>query len=109
MPDLSPLVVDRVEKGGRSLVLTPPIELEPEMDSEIGQYLVVGESSIGLDVSGRTRDELLDELETQLFYLWDTFALGDPATMTRKAAELGSRLRQRIQEVERLREVLGDA
>lgn len=96
--DLSPFVIDRVERDGRALVITPPLELEPELDDEIGQYLVVADQGLEIEASARTREALLDELEEQLFYLYDTFALGDVSTMTTKAAALTLRLAARLRE-----------
>jgi hypothetical protein len=101
MLDLSPFVLDRVERDGRALVITPPLELEPELDDEIGQYLVVADPGLEIDASARTREALLDELEEQLFYLYDTFALGDASGMTTQAAALAGRLAARLREESR--------
>lgn len=36
--DLSPMIFDRVQYNGRTLVLRPPLTLTPRLDQESGQF-----------------------------------------------------------------------
>jgi hypothetical protein len=97
--DLSPLVLEEVELGERVLKFDQPVVLHPSLDEETGQLYVVEDPDLGLDAFGYTRDELLDEVNSQLLTLWDEYANEEPDKLTASARRLRDRLRTRIREV----------
>jgi hypothetical protein len=96
--DLTPMTLSRIEWKGRTLVLNPAIEFIPSMDEESGQFYVVTNDELGIDVFARTRDELSDELTEQLLFLWDTYAQEDPTRLSRGARRLREILLARVSE-----------
>ncbi len=82
------MTFDRVQYNGRALVLHPPLTLTPHLDQEFGQ----------LHVFAQTREQLAEELAKQLLFLWDAYALEDPARLTESARQLRDELRRGVEE-----------
>jgi len=98
--DLSPMTFERIEWGGRRLILDPPLTLEPTMDEESGQLYMLVDEDLGVDVFARTRAEVIDELAEQLMFQWDTYAREVPERLTPGARRLREALLARIREDE---------
>ena len=98
--DLSPLTFTRVEWAGRTFDFKDPLALTPTMDEESGQFYVLNDSELNLDVFARTRHELADELAEQVCFQWDTYAMESPERLSRCARRLRDALLTRIREVE---------
>jgi hypothetical protein len=90
--DLSPMVFDRFEWNGRVLEPTVPISLEPVLDEDC-QHLILVDERLGIDVFAATREELADELQEQVFFLWDAYAVAESAELGPAALELQKRLK----------------
>jgi hypothetical protein len=72
--DLSPLAVDKVKVGDRSLQAIRGIALEPTTD-ETQQLICVKDDDLGIEAYARTRDALVGELNEQIDMLWLEYAL----------------------------------
>lgn len=98
--DLSPLTFEAVLRNGRLLVMKTPLVLSPALDAETNQYLEVGDPSLGLQVFANNREILVEEIEEQLFMLWDEYALAEPETLVEAAQQVQKALLERIEEVD---------
>jgi hypothetical protein len=96
--DLSPMIFDAIEWGGRRLAFTPPLRLEPFMDEESGQFYKLFDEGLGIDVFAQTREQLADELAEQLIFTWDTYARENPEKLTGAARRLQEMLKRRMRE-----------
>ena len=96
--DLSPMTFDHVRYNGRTLVLHPPLTLTPRLDQESNQLYVAMDKPLGVHVFAQTREQLAEELAEQLLFLWDTYALEDPARLTESAQRMREELRRRVEE-----------
>ncbi len=97
--DLSPMVFDAVEWGGRRLALESPLSLEPTMD-ESGQLYRLEDPGLGIDVFAQTREQLANELAEQIIFQWDTYAREDPKKLTPAARRLRAALLERFRETD---------
>jgi len=96
--DLSPMIFDAIEWGGRRLQFDPPLTLDPMMDDESGQLYRLEDKDLGIDVFAQTREQLADELAEQVVFLWDTYVQESPEKLTSAAKRLCGALQQRILE-----------
>ena len=96
--DLSSFSFESVELNGRRLSLNPPLVLEPSLDEDSSQLLVVSDDSLHLQVYAQTREQLADDIVAELFFLWDEYALEDSNNLTPKARQLQENLLSRCQE-----------
>lgn len=96
--DFSPLDFDRIELNGRVITIDPVLTLEPALDEESHQFLVVESVDLNLNAYAQTRDDLVDEIISQLFFLWDEYARESPAKLTVAARKLQETLKSRMRE-----------
>lgn len=97
--DLSSFTFEVVEQNGRQLKIDPALVLEPILDEESSQLLVVDEESLNLNVYAQTREQLADDIVSELFFLWDEYAAEDPENLTQKARLLQENLVSRCKVV----------
>ena len=95
--DLSRLTIDRVRDGSQTLRIDPPLELQPRLDDESKQLLVVEDGDIDLLAFAATREELEAEVVAHILLLWNEYANEDRDELTPAAQKLRERLRRRIQ------------
>ncbi|HBA67172.1 MAG TPA: hypothetical protein DCZ48_13530 [Methylococcaceae bacterium] len=96
--DLSALTFETVDLNGRQLTLSPPLVLEPALDEESKQLLVVSDDILNIHVYAQTREQLADDLVSELFFLWDEYAHEDSDNLTPKARQLQENLLRRCKE-----------
>jgi hypothetical protein len=96
--DLSSFTFESVEQNGRRLNLDPELALEPVLDEESYQLLMVSDESLNIHVYAQTREQLADDLVSELFFLWDEYALEEPDNLTPKALQLRESLLNRCKE-----------
>jgi hypothetical protein len=96
--DLSPLSFHDLEHEGRLLRFDPPLYLEPHLDEDTQQLLVICDESLDIRAYAQTREQLTDELTSQVFFLWDEYAMAEPKTLTTGAQALQTALRARFRE-----------
>jgi hypothetical protein len=90
------MTFDRVQYNGRALILHPPLTLTPHLDQESGQLYVATDERLGVHMFAQTREQLAEELAEQLLFLWEAYALEDPARLTGSARQLRNELRHRV-------------
>jgi len=100
--DLSPMVFDYLELNGRVLHFISKLIVEPVLDEETSQLLVIEDESLGVHVYAQNRDLLIDDLTAELFFLWDEYALEDSDNLTAKAQQLKAALLERCQIEEKI-------
>ncbi|MGZ8927064.1 MAG: hypothetical protein ACXW03_01260 [Methylobacter sp.] len=96
--DLSALMFETVEHNGRRLALSPPLMLEPVLDEESKQLLVISDDSLNIHVYAQTREQLVDDLVSELFFLWDEYAFEEPDNLTPHAWLVRGNLLNRCKE-----------
>ncbi len=94
--DLSPVEFREVELADKVLRFDPPIVLTPRLDDDEQQHFVADVPELGLTVSGRTRDELLQDWEDQIQFVWGEYALAPEETLATDALDLRSRLLRHV-------------
>ncbi len=94
--DLSPINVREICGDDRKLRLKMHLVLTPEMDEESKQLLVVEEPQIGLHVFAYTRDELIHEINDQIFMMWDEYANADVDELELDARQLRESLLDKL-------------
>jgi len=90
--DLGPVEFREVETADGTLTFDPPIVIGPRLDDEEQQNFVADVPEFGLILSGRTRDELLQDWEEQVQFIWREYALAPEETLAPDAQDLRGRL-----------------
>jgi len=96
--DFSPFYLTTVEHGARKFVFDKPLVLTPELD-ESQQLYCLTKPELGIDVYAYTREQLHMELQEQIAFLWDTYALADDEELADTAIAIKQNLRAALQEV----------
>ena len=94
--DLSPLTIARVERGGRELLIEPPLTLEPVADEEVPASLTVEQTELGLSASAESREALAEAIAQALFFLWDEYACEAPERLAPAAQRVRQALPRRL-------------
>ena len=100
--DLSPMTLSQyIEQDQRKLTLSDPLILTPTLDEETKQFYIIRDAPLNIDVEATTREVLMQNLEDQLFFLWDTYGSDkvNPNTLTKGALILRQALRKQFQEI----------
>lgn len=97
--DLSQMVFDLVSFGDRALRLSPPLVIHPTLDEETKQLYMAVDKDLDLCAFAHSRESLVDEINEQLLFLWQTYAREDPDRLTEGAQRLRETLRMRMREV----------
>jgi len=100
--DLSPMNLDQyIQQDRKELRLTRPLIFVPILDEETKQLYVIRNESLNIEVDATTRETLMQNLEDQLVFLWDTYGsdLVDPNTLTKSALRLRQSLREQFEEI----------
>jgi hypothetical protein len=75
----------------------PPLVLKPYRN-ESGELFIVTDDTLQLHVFAQTREQLVDDLAAELFFLWDEYAQETSENLTQKAQELKAKLLGRCRE-----------
>lgn len=95
--DLSEFTLERITQDERELIFFPPLTLKPTLD-ESKQLFVIIDDSLNINVYAQTREQLAEDLESELFFLWDEYAQEDSENLTPKANKLKQELLRRCTE-----------
>ena len=90
-PETAPVTLKEFESDGQTIQLKNSLVLYPLPD-ETGQYLWVREKGLGLDVYAPTRAALVNEIKSELAFLWEEYALSDDDGLTPDARALKQNL-----------------
>lgn len=96
--DLAPLELKQIEWKGRTLEADPPLVLTPRLDEESSQLYVVEDEDLNLHVFAHTRNELLDEIAEQVFFVWDDYLREEPDRLTESARRMVEAYKRRFRE-----------
>jgi hypothetical protein len=90
--DLSPLTIHRVDVDDVHLVPRTPLSITPTLSEPDFQLFEARSQRIGIDAYSRTRADLLPAVLEEIAFVWECYALEDPANLTSDAQLLRERL-----------------
>lgn len=91
-----PFFLNEFNYGSFILRFRKPLRLFPTKD-ESGNLLCLKYPDLGIHVFAETKEKLLEELQEQILFLWDDYALGCDNEMTPKAQILKKNLLEAIE------------
>lgn len=98
--DISSIKCKELAFGGRVLLCDPQLKIPLRLEKDEGRtYYIAEDRKLDIHVFAADRKTLLEELAEQLFFMWDTYALGNPDALTDDAQQLGEILRKRFREI----------
>jgi len=86
--DLSPIELNKVNYDGHSYRFREALTLPVQLDDETNQLYCVCENSFGLTAYASTRDQLVEEIGSQIHFLWQEYAQCDAEILTPEAKML---------------------
>lgn len=102
--DLAPVVLSKVELVDFTLVADPPLALEVRLDDEEPRTLELDIVELGIFVSGRTREALMDELHAHLELAWAEYAEAVDSELSGDARDIKRALLSRFHRIPRSHE-----
>ena len=97
--ELDSIIIKEVELSASTLVFKTPLQLVPTMDEDTKQLFVVDKPEISLNVFAYTREELIAEINDQIAFLWEEYALAEVSDLSEGAQQLRDNLLAQIEEV----------
>lgn len=94
--DLEPAIFPTIDLGEFRYTFEPALAITPELDEETKQYFGAEIPDLGIVACGRTRDELFDDVNAQIAFVWTEYVLAEDATLSDDAIELKNRVRERV-------------
>ena len=96
--DLSPIELDNIQYGDNNrLNLRNRLVLTPTMD-DTEQLYTISYPELGIEMFAYTRQELTDDVKSEIVYLWDEYARADNTELTADAIILKNNLLAAIEE-----------
>ncbi len=95
--DLTPITLATLRIGAKTLAISPPLRLTPNLDDS--QLLNVELEELGIDAHGFTRESLLIELSEQIGMLWQEYALAEDDSLDSVSLRRKQALLARIKEI----------
>jgi hypothetical protein len=95
--DLSPLEIDVIEYDDVILKLNERLILRPHLDDD-GQLYIANDDSLGIHLYAYTRQELINDVKSEIIHLWKEYANADDETLSKDARALKYRLLNAITE-----------
>lgn len=95
--DMSPFEVREFDAADSRLRFRLPLVLTPDLDAETQQWLVLRNTEIGIDVFAKTRDDLEEELYSQLKLLWLEYGREDDPQLSPDAQLLRRNLQDALE------------
>ena len=89
-------LVDVFDCDGQTIVVDPPVEITPALDPDTLQWFAASVPELNIEASGRTREELFDDVIEQLRFLWQEYACDGDEKLSEDAIELKRRLLARM-------------
>ena len=96
-PDLSRAEFTEFEIGDRCFTISPPIVVAPELEPVEQQLFKATIPDFGFQLSGRTREELLQDFSEHMAFAWEEYAEADVGDLTEDAVRLRTKLLERVQ------------
>lgn len=89
--DLSPIEINTVEYDDVKLKLKQPLDFVPMLDDSV-QLLTLCVEELGIDIFAYTRDELIEDLKSELVLLWQEYACANDDDLTDGATAMKAKL-----------------
>jgi hypothetical protein len=96
--DLSPIDLEDIDYGDKKLRFKNRLVLTPKLD-ETEQLYIISHPVFELEAFAYTRQEITDDIKSDIAYLWDEYAKVADDTLTSDALDLKHRLLEAIEEV----------
>ncbi|MGP1438296.1 MAG: hypothetical protein ACTTKH_04415 [Treponema sp.] len=90
-------IIDVIYKD-KKLHFNTPLVLVPKLNIDEELYTVSNEK-LGIQAFAYSFDELVKEVETEIIFLWEEYALADDESLTNDARELKNNLLNAIKEL----------
>jgi hypothetical protein len=90
--DLSPIAIRQVRHGGVRLDARVPFEITPTLSEDDHQLFEARDEPLGIDTFASTREKLIEALDEEIAFMWECYALEDPAQLSSGAQALRTRL-----------------
>ena len=97
--DLSPIEIGTIDWGNKKLRLKDNIILNPQLD-DAEQLYTINCPELGLDSFAYTRQELTEDVASDIVYLWEEYAQADDDSLSEDAKVLKYKLLDAVEEVE---------
>lgn len=85
--DLSPIELSEIEQDGARLRFKSPTSFVPVLDDS-QQLFVIEDERFGLDICAYTRSEIINDVKSEIFFLWDEYACASDEDLTEGALAL---------------------
>jgi hypothetical protein len=94
--DLSTIELDWVDWNGKKLHFKNHLILTPKLD-DTKQLYTIDYPEFGLTTFAYTRQELIEEIKSDIAYLWEEYALASNDELTKDAKQLKNKLLEAIE------------
>lgn len=94
--DLSPITFKTVIWMERQFKFAHPLTLNPYLDEDTQQLLIVEEPEISLHAFAQTREQLVQEIAEQIAFMWDAYVNPSPRELAPDALRLRHTLVQKV-------------
>jgi len=95
--DLSPIEFDCIDYENKKLRFKERLILKPELDDS-GQIYIISYPKFNLDTFAYTRQEIIDGIKSDIWFLWNGYAKAADEVLTKDAQELKQKLLSSIEE-----------
>lgn len=99
--NLSPISLKVVHWNQQEFRFENPLTLTPSLDEESQQLYVVEDPDLTLFAYAQTREQLLNEINEQIAFMWSTYVQASESELASDALKLRQRLQEVIREVSR--------
>ncbi|MDI9349346.1 MAG: hypothetical protein QM537_05030 [Candidatus Symbiobacter sp.] len=96
--DIQPLILDNFTWKDCQIKAKNPINFKVTIDEE-EEFLEIEKPDLGIFVFAETRSQLIEELNEQVLFLWQAYALDEDAKLTLDAQSLKYSLRAQFESV----------
>jgi len=96
--DLSPIDFNDIDYGKKKLHFKNSFILTPKLDNS-EQLYTINYSELGLELFAYTRQEITNDVKSDIVYLWEEYAKAEDDTLTEDAKFLKKKLLSAIEEV----------
>jgi hypothetical protein len=96
--DLAPIEFDYIDYGDKKLRFKNRLVLTPELDDS-EQLYTISYPDFNLESFAYTRQEITDEIKSDIVFLWNEYAKAEDSELTEDALELKKRLLLNIEDI----------
>lgn len=82
--DLSPIGFGKISQDGQCIQFKSPISFTPVLDDS-QQLFILKEEKLGLDICAYTRSEIIEDVKSEILFLWNEYGLAKDSDLTDNA------------------------